>query len=261
VSLLLAGTVAGVYVAGVVGAHRLTVFRRRSAADALPLLGRWDWDALLDGLLPVVEEGAHRDPAVPERLPSGELTPWALCRQVPESARARRAALLALVGGAPPAALEPAFMGAGFTGGELRWLQAVAQARHDPALAIARLEAAAPSSPAELYLRERLRLLHETDALNLEWSVFSAKRRLALALKRFGDQPCLYLARALASSLIGFNQAAVDDLARAVYFSGQAPFYLRIVLEWPYLQEARPALLYQCRQAQEELSLAPETAR
>ena len=50
-----------------------------------------------------------------------------------------------------------------------------------------------------------------------------------------------------ASSLVGFNRAAIDDLARAVYFSRQSPFYVHAVLESPFLQEARPELVFQCR--------------
>jgi hypothetical protein len=45
------------------------------------------------------------------------------------------------------------------------------------------------------------------------------------------------------------NRAAIDDLARAVYFSRQATFYLRAVVDAPYIEEVRPVLAYQCRTA------------
>ncbi len=76
--------------------------------------------------------------------------------------------------------------------------------------------------------------------------MFATKRRLAAALGRFADAPTLYFARAQASAHLGFNQAVLDDLARAVYFSRQAPFYLRLVTELPWVAEARPALYQQC---------------
>jgi hypothetical protein len=50
---------------------------------------------------------------------------------------------------------------------------------------------------------------------------------------------------------VGLNRAAIDDLGRAVYFSRQAPFYCRAVLDTPFLQEARPELVFRCREAPE----------
>jgi len=120
---------------------------------------------------------------------------------------------------------------------------------------------AAPTAPADvfeelraqattagrLYLREHVRLTQLTTFFNLELAVFSAKRALGAGLRKHGDVPALYYARALASSLVGLNRPAIDDLARAVYYSQQAAFYVRAVLDTPYIEEVRPALVYQCR--------------
>ena len=76
--------------------------------------------------------------------------------------------------------------------------------------------------------------------------------RINRALRRFGEHPALYLLRARASALLGFNAQVVDDLARAVYFSRQAPFYLRVVTQLPFIEELRPALMRACREAQDD---------
>ena len=121
--------------------------------------------------------------------------------------------------------------------------------RKDPARALERLRSGELRTAAELYLREHLELSLNINAFNLELAVFSTKRRLNLGLLRFGEHPALFYVRAQASSRIGFNRATIDDLARAVYFSRQSPFYLRAVVETPYIEEVRPALAQQCRQA------------
>jgi hypothetical protein len=214
---LAAGAIASAYVGVVVGVHRWNVWRLRSAAGGFRPLHRLDWDALLEGLPP-------------------EVGP-------------REALLGALMAGVPPPDVQPKAEAAGFSGGQAHWLELLALSRTDPDAAFLRLERSALTTAAELYLREHLRLTRRTHPLNLELSVFMAKRELGAGLARFGDAPALYFARALASSLIGFNRAAVDDLARAVYYSRQAPFYVRAVLDAPYVEEVRPALTYQCRQA------------
>ncbi|MHB8874208.1 MAG: hypothetical protein ACYC8T_11020, partial [Myxococcaceae bacterium] len=142
---------------------------------------------------------------------------------------------------------EPSLLGAGFSGGQAKWLRTVSLSAADPVQALERLPLSGVGSAAELYLRERLLLEHRTGAVNLELAVFSTKRRLTQGLLRFGEQPALFFVRAMASSLLGFNNAAIDDLARAVYFSRQSAFYLKAVVETPYIEEARPALARQCR--------------
>src|SRR6185436_4455344 len=114
---------------------------------------------------------------------------------------------------------EPAFENAGFSGGEAQWLSTLSRMREEPDEVLARLDAQ-PSleTAAQLYLREHLYLSLNVHALNLELAVFGAKRRLIQALERFPDQPALHFVRARASSLLGFNSAVLDDLARAVYF-------------------------------------------
>ena len=158
----------------------------------------------------------------------------------------RHALLTALVRGAP---VDPAgFESAGFSGGESSWLTTLALARARPDDALGRLFSSRPGTSAEVYLREHLFLRRRVHLLNVELAVFAIKRRLGAALARFSNAPPLYFARAQASALLGFNGAVLDDLARAVYFSRNAPFYLRLVTELPWVNEARPALYQQCHQ-------------
>lgn len=142
-----------------------------------------------------------------------------------------------------------AFEQAAFSGGEARWLELLADLREAPRQVLEELEATSATTPAEAYLREWLTLEHEVSPLNLELVTFSSKRRISRALQRFGHDSALYSVRAKASSLLGFNNAVLDDLARAVYFSRQAPFYLEAVIQMPFIEEARPALLRACKEA------------
>jgi hypothetical protein len=246
VSVLLASAAAVLYAATVVGVHRLGVSRRRARAGGFSSLRRLDWDSLLEGVLPSLD--FVRGDA-PERLPTGDSTPPLLLRAPVPGAEARHRLFLELVAGAPLPDLDDRAREAGLAGGTLEWIRTLTMVRAHPDEAIERLDRARPTSAPELYLREYLRLVHRTNALNLEVSIFGAKRRLARGLVRFGDRPCLYFVRALASSCVGMNGAAVDDLARAVYFSRQSPFYLRAVVDTAYIEEVRPVLAYQCREA------------
>ncbi len=251
-SALFAGGVASLYVAAVVGIHRLNVFRRRAVAGGFPTLSWMDWDELLKGLVPPSPPGVVGGQASTAYAPplGGGPVPAqfrAAAQRQPADPKIRVVA--ELLGGGYADVLEPKIAEAGFSGGQARWLKTLALVRHDPQRVIERLENATLDSAQELYLREHLRLVHRTHALNLELAVFSAKRRLAEGLARFGDVPALFFARALASARLGQNQAAIDDLARAVYFSQQSEFYVRAVLESPYIEEARPALVFQCRQS------------
>jgi hypothetical protein len=256
VSVVFAGGVASLYVAAVVGIHRLKVYQRRAAAGGFPTLQWLDWDELLKGLLPDAAEpevAGSPDPvtafALPPMIGGGPVprTLRAAAGRAPEDLKVLVVA--ELLGGGYADVLEPKINAAGYSGGQARWLKTLALARHDPHRAIERLESGTLDSAQELYLREYLRLVHRTHPLNLELAVFSAKRRLAHGLTRFGEVPALFFARALASARLGLNQAAIDDLARAVYFSRRSDFYIRAVLDWPYIEEARPALLFQCRQS------------
>jgi hypothetical protein len=246
VNALFTGFVASAYVGAVVGIHRWNVWRLRSAAGGFRPLHRLDWDSLFEGLLPAAGDGRTE----PARLPNGAPTPLALLAHLDVDARPRQELLAALVHGRPPEDLMPRAEVAGFSGGQAHWLELLALAGSNPDEAFRRLDRGNLTTAAELYLREHLRLTQRTHPLNLELSVFAAKRELGAGLVRFGEAPALYFARALASSLVGFNRAAIDDLARAVYYSRQAPFYVRAVLDAPYVEEARPALVYQCRQAE-----------
>lgn len=245
-SLFLTGGVALAYAAGVVGLHRYTVHRRREGAQQFGTLKWLDWDTLLAGLLPEA-----REPEAPEGpVPVEGGPPIRLLQRTPSDAEAREVALLtALVSGASvgPEALE----GARFSGGEARWLEVLASFRSAPRATLERLQQAPANSVAEAYLREWLVLTHTATPLNLELLVFGSKRRINVALGRFGDHPALYFVRAYASGVLGFTGAVLDDLARAVYFSREAPFYLQAVLQLPFVEDARPALVRACREGLE----------
>ncbi len=244
-SVLFTAGVAVGWLAGAFSLHRFNVRRTRAAASGFATLTRLDWDLLLEGLLPApLEPGAMVGP------PEGGPGPRVLSGQpVPQDA-ARHAVLSALVTGTP---IDDQEWGArGFGGAEVPWLQTLARVRTQPLEALARLENSAPTSAAEIYLRESLRLAHAVHAFNLEWFAFGAKLRLNQAMDRFDRSPALFFARAQASALLGFKDSVLDDLARAVYHSRQAPFYLRVVVDMPWVAEARPPLHHQCR-----LALAP----
>ena len=223
-SVVLASAAASVYAAAMIGFHRWNVRRLRRVAD-LRCLQQLDWSALYDGL-----------------WPQGD---------APGPSEARRALLLSLqtVVSPSPADVDAQAAALGFTGGERRWLALLALAKTRPMEALAALEAARAATAGEAYLREFLRLTAGTHRVNLELNSFFARRRLVSAIDRFGDVPALYFVRALASANVGMNRAALDDLGRAVYYSRQAPFYVQAVLQTPWIAEARPALVYQCRQS------------
>ena len=236
-SVLFTGGVALAYASTVIGLHRLNVRRMRAQAGGFPTLDRLDWQSLLAGLLPPSSGPIADAPA--------ELPP--VLRVAPaKDAEARHAMLTSIVRGDP---VDPdRFEAAGFSGGESQWLTTLALTRARPEAALDRLFSSPPGTSAEVYLREHLFLRRRVHVFNLELGVFATKRRLASALSRFADSPALYYARAQASARLGFNSAVLDDLARAVYFSRNEPFYLRLVTELPWVQEARPALYQQCNQ-------------
>lgn len=240
-SLYLTGGVAAAYAAGVVTVHRVTIARRRAIANGYPTLRWLDWSSLLQGVLPPAE-------LVRRPLPSpveGGPPPRVLAR--PES---REVELLQMLVQGTPVQVE-AFGEAAFSGGEARWLGLLSRLREEPRRVLEELVVTPASNPAEAYLREWLAFQHGVTPLNLELMTFGAKRRINLALRRFGDQAALYFIRARASSLVGFTQAVLDDLARAVYFSRQDPFYLQAVTQMPFVEEARPALVRACQEALE----------
>lgn len=243
-SVWVASAVGAAYIGGVIGLHRLNVWRQRSAAGGFATLHWLDWDTLLHGLLPK-GTAAHAKP--PQPVEGGPPTPLLSHAPAPE-AKARHELLCALVTG--HRLDEPAFENAGFSGGEAQWLALLSRVREEPEDVLDKLDdAPALETAAQVYLREHLFLTLRIHPFNLELAVFSTKRRLMWALDRFPQAPALHFVRAKASSLLGFNGAVLDDLARAVYFSQGSPFYLRVVVDMPWVAEARPALLHQCRAA------------
>ncbi len=246
-SLWFTGSIAAAYASASVGLHRLNVWRNRRAGEGFAPMARFDWDTLFEGLLPAGLEGSVVVPGPPEGGPAATLlqgTPAA-------AARPRHAVLCALNTGTAVDAGR--FESAGFSGGEARWLTTLSLVRSQPETALRQLENDASVTASQIYLRERLFLEHRTHLLNLELNVFGAKRRLSLAMQRLGEHPALYYARAYASAQLGFLKAVLDDLARAVYFSrsprfGRSDFYLRVVIDQPWILEHRPVLFAQCRQ-------------
>ena len=239
--MIVAGTVAVAYVGGVVGLHRLNVWRQRNAAAGFSTLRWLDWDTLLEGLLPPGHGHSDREVSPVEGGP----TPT-LLRSLPDAnAKPRYDLLCALVTG--HRIDEDAFSAAGFSGGEAHWLWSLSRFREEPDRVLDRLQATPPASAAEVYLREFLFLEKRVHTINLELAVFACKRRLSEAMNRFPDTAALHFIRAYASSMLGFNRSVVDDLARAVYFSRQSFFYLRAVLDMSWIEETRPALVQQCR--------------
>lgn len=245
-SLYFTGGVALVYAAGVVTAHRVALARRRALADGYPTLRWLDWGALLQGVLPEAPR-VERPAAAPVE---GGPAPALLQREDSEAVRL----LHALVEGSP--VHQAAFHAANFSGGEAKWLGLLSRIREAPRGVLDALEGAPINTPGEAYLREWLTFQHEVTPLNLEYVTFTSKRRINLALRRFGDQPALYFIRARASSMLGWTQAVLDDLARAVYFSRHAPFYLHAVTQMPFVEEVRPALVRACQDALERDQVA-----
>lgn len=215
-ALSVAGAVVLAYSAGVVGVHRGIVAHRRRQAGGYETLRWLDWDTLLTGITAANDE--------------------------------QRALLEALRAGTavPPHRFEQLDFGE-----HTEWLTMLASLRATPEQVRDVLERDPADTVAAFYLREWLTLEHDVTVFNLELQSFGAKLRINRALRRFGEHPALYFVRARASSLLGFNAQVVDDLARAVYFSRQAPFYVRAVTQLPFIEELRPALMRACREAQD----------
>ncbi|MFL5320301.1 MAG: hypothetical protein ACJ790_11645 [Myxococcaceae bacterium] len=244
-SVAFAGGVVSGYIAAVVGIHRFNVWRMRRQAEGFVALERLDWDALLSGLLP----DPPRDSKPELLLEDGSPAPLRLSH----GDEKKRSLLRELIVGTSKAPLTDLQLAeAGISGGEATWVRNLWAARHTPHKALAWLEQAKVESAAEVYLREHLTLNLRATVFNREWVSYEVTRRLNEGIARFGDVAALYFVRARAKALVGLNRRAIDDLARAVYFSRQAPFYLSAVLDTPYLQEARPPLVFQCRQALDE---------
>jgi len=239
VSLLLVSGVACAYATAVVGTHRLGVARRRRAAHGYPTLAWFDWGALLGGFL-----GGEGPESLAVRPADGGP---ALTIPDDPSKPGRRELLAALVQGQGVG--DDRWSTVGFSESEARWLATLALAQRDPAGALSRLERAGADTAPAVYLREHLAVLLEPGPFSLELAVFRVKRRLAAALHRFDTAPELYFARARASACLGLTEAVIDDLARAVYFSRERPFFLRAVVGLQVVSDLRPALWQQCAQS------------
>lgn len=251
-SLLFTGGVALAYTVGVVGVHRWAVARRRAKAGNFTALDWLDWDTLLAGVWPA---GASNE-LIGVAPREGGPPPKCLSGPPPAGREAAHALLLRLVAG--EVLTNATFESVGFSGGEARWLTGLSERTSAPSALLDRLGAQAPESAAEAYLLEWLSLRYAVTPLSMEWQVYATKRRLSVAMRRFGEVPALYFARARASSLLGFTQSVLDDLGRAVFFSREAPFYVEAVLSMPFVQELRPPLASACRAAKDRMSAERE---
>lgn len=122
--------------------------------------------------------------------------------------------------------------------------------------------AGARHSDADLssrYLCVYLKLMHLTNAWNLELGAFAAVRRLRRAIRDAGHAPCLYLLLAYARAVSGRSEDAVDELGRAIYYARGDAFYAAPALEDEFVAKLRPALVAQCRALAEPLT--PDSAR
>lgn len=208
------------YAVLLIGGWRIAIAFRRRRGQGYASLAWLDWPVLLEGLPQV--------PAVLEALSAG--------RQVPEKQ----------------------LVEAGFSGDALRWAHWLSQIHSEPRIVVAQIEHAGLQTLQAVYLREWLHLNHLINPLNLEWSVFRSKLRLSKALNALGQNACLFLLRAQASSLLGQNVAVVDDLARAVFFSKEDRRYLERVTSLSMVQEERPAFARVCQQSLEQRLPAAE---
>jgi hypothetical protein len=242
-SFWMTGGVAFGYAVGVVGLHRLNVYRCRRQANRYPALSRLDWDCLLHGLTaPLPFAGPPAVVTPQEGGPAPQLLAQGHARSLQQLQLLSSVVRGAAVG-------EQAVVDAGFTSADAAWLLRLAQLRNAPQALLEELASGQPTTAAEVLLREWLTLRDSVTPVSLEWVVFGVKRRLAAALQRFGEHPALYFVRAAASGCLGFTGAVLDDLARAVYFSRQAPFYVQAVVDMPFIEEERPALYRACHQS------------
>jgi len=89
-----------------------------------------------------------------------------------------------------------------------------------------------------------------TLRLSLAWmelEEFAARRALRKALAVHPAAPALHLVGAHLEAKLGHPDAAVDWLARALYYANGDPFYARPIAASPYIARRRPALDLQAR--------------
>jgi hypothetical protein len=102
--------------------------------------------------------------------------------------------------------------------------------------------------PAFAFLDAHVRVAYLTGPLNLELVCFWVLQRLKGAIGRFGPQPELFHARAMAWARLGQLPQALDELGRSVFYAQRDPFYVGLVLESRYVAVARPRLHAQCKE-------------
>jgi hypothetical protein len=208
--LLVFGFAAAVFVG-----YRVALWRQVREVGGLKVLERLHWETLLE--------------------------------ELPEPSR--QEVLGQLLAGQSAAVLEEVWGRSGVSVDPADWIRILVQAVRTPRDALATLRARTGGSAKETYLTWQLTLGHDVGAVLPELTCLRAKHALGQALARFGPLPALFGARALASAKMGRIPAAIDDLARAVYYSNQGTFFLRAVLDTPYIESVRPGLVQRCREA------------
>jgi hypothetical protein len=236
--------VAGAYTSSVIAIHRLSLWHRRKRGQGYRSLAWLDWHCLVDGLWKVLE-GQPAETVISSQGASIELTVAAAGEEQ------KRKVIVDLVKGVPCS--ERRIVEAGFTESDLVWVSLLAQLKDNPDHVIAQLEHGNNSSLRYVYLYNWIELNHQLNGLNLEWKVFQSKVRLGRALDRLGEQAPLYFLRAQAAAELGQNSTMVDELARAVYFSREARFYLEAVQTLELVREERPALFLLCEKGLERV--------
>ena len=131
----LAWGIGAAYVGAVVGAHLVQVWRQRRAAGGFRVLRWWDWDFLLEGVLPVAQPDEPLCPPVPIALPD-QAPPPELFKTVPIYARAQRDAVVVLVQWPNAAGVVHALNSAGFPIEQHHWLELLRLARVAPEKAL-----------------------------------------------------------------------------------------------------------------------------
>lgn len=103
------------------------------------------------------------------------------------------------------------------------------------------------AEPGTRALWSHLLLGYFTHGLNLEWRLFQVDRGLRKSLAEHRSAAILYYELAYCAAYRGRSAAAVDHLARALFYAKGAPFYVHAILETPEVQRIKPILAEQVR--------------
>ncbi len=103
------------------------------------------------------------------------------------------------------------------------------------------------AEPGTRALWSHVLLRYFTHGLNLEWRLFQVDRGLRKSLAEHRSAAILYYELAYAAAYRGHSAAAVDHLARALFYAKGDVFYVRAILDAPEVQRIKPVLVEQVR--------------